>query len=125
MISTLLETLIDALETKKEHILGNAEKQLFIDAKKRFLEALNNFIDYRISIALEQRRKSLSHERIAVADSINSAIKATASTVKSIAALNAAPSPPVNIHDAKDMEKWIQVYTEWYNTKRKAGVTIE
>ena len=126
MISVLLTTLKEVIEAEQDHSTGNADERDVFEAKKRFSQALNELIDYRIQIAFDERRRSQSYERIAVADSINVGVKSMASTVKGITALNSAPPPPPK--DLKDPEKlrlWRESYEDWYETKRKTGITIE
>ena len=126
MINVLLTTLKEVIEAEQDHSTGNADERDVFEAKKRFSQALNELIDYRIQIAFDERRRSQSYERIAVADSINVGVKSMASTVKSITALNSAPPPPPK--DLKDPEKlrlWRESYEDWYETKRKTGITIE
>lgn len=123
MINVLLATLTEFLEAQKDLVTGNAEADSVREAKKRFSKALCDLIDYRISLAMEERRKSLSQERIATADSINLAVKSTASTIKGLTALNSAPPPPEN-HTEEEMERWKEAYAEWYRTKRKDGMSI-
>ena len=124
MINVLLATLTEFLEAKKDLITGNADVDSVRETKKRFSKALYELIDYRISLAMEERRRYQSQERIAAADSINLAVKSTASTIKSLTALNSAPPPPTGDYSYEDMERWRAAYSEWYDTKRKDGMTI-
>ena len=125
MINVLLATLMEVLDIQHDHATGNADSVAVLEAKKRFAHALYELIDNRVQIALDLRRRHLSQERIAVADSINANLKSTASTIKSISALNSAPPPPKNPNDTKAMEMWLKAYDEWYNVRRTAGITIE
>lgn len=127
MINILLTTLLNVLSAHKERAGGNADAKDVNDAKKRFSDALNSIIDYRIRLAFEQRRKHQSQEMIAVADSINTSVKATRATLRGIAALNSAPPPPSPeaVNDPEAMHKWRELYQKWYDSKRKEGVTIE
>lgn len=122
-MNVLLATLLEFLDINKDFVTGNADELEVSESKKRFFQALIDVVDYRIQLALEERRKSLSQERIAVADSINASIKSTASTIKSISALNSAPPPPTS-NDPEAMKRWIEAYDQWYNTKRKEGISI-
>jgi hypothetical protein len=122
-MNVLLATLLEFLDLNKDFVTGNADEVEVSESKKRFFQALIDVIDYRVQIAMEERRRALSQERIAVADSINSSIKSTASTIKSITALNSAPPPPTTAN-SDDMQKWLEEYDKWYNTKRKDGVSI-
>ncbi|MFA5758624.1 MAG: hypothetical protein WC942_04605 [Clostridia bacterium] len=124
MISALISTLTEILHLQKDVSTGNAEQASVNAAKKRFAQALYEMIDYRVQIALEERRASISQSRIHAADSINAAIKTSASAVKSITALNSAPPPPTS-NDPNLMRKWVITYQEWYEGKRRAGVSIE
>jgi hypothetical protein len=121
MINVLLASLIEFLEIQKDHSTGNADMNDVHESEKRFAQALDNLIDYRVQTALDERRKYQSQERISAADSINLAVKSTASTIKTLAVLNSAPPLPENV---EDMEKWRAGYREWYETKRREGMTI-
>ena len=125
MINVLLVTFADVLKTQQDHITGNADVNDVIEAKKRFSQALNEYIDNRIDIAFEQRRRKVSSDRIATADSINAGVKSMVTAVKSISALNSAPPPPTDPKDIKGMEKWKAAYTDWYDNQRKSGMNIE
>lgn len=123
MINVLLATLAEVVRAQQDHATGNAEKKDVIEAKKRFTQALNEYIDYRIDLAFEQRRRKQSSDRIATADSINAGVKSMASAVKSIAALNSAPPPP-DPGDDEEMRKWKKAYADWYENQRKSGMSI-
>lgn len=125
MISVLLTTLLEVIKLDHDVLTGNADEKDLPEARKRFYQSLCDMIDHRIQIAFDERRRHQSYERIAVADSINSSIKTTASTIKSITALNSAPPPPADIYNMKAMQEWQDAYTLWYQTKRKAGIDIE
>lgn len=125
MLNILLATLTEVISTEKDFDNGVAAEQDVNEAKKRFSQALNAIIDYRIQLAFDVRRRAQSQERIAVADSINSNVKVTASTIRSMAALSSAPPPPSDLSTPEELEKWKEEYTEWYENKRKAGVTIK
>ncbi len=121
MINVLLAALTEVLEIQKDHSTGNADSNDVRESKKRFAKALGDLIDLRVQAVLEERRRSVSQERIQAADSINLAVKSTASTIKTMVALSSAPPPPDNF---EDIEKWKQAYREWYETKRRDGMTI-
>jgi hypothetical protein len=127
MIDALLTTLLSVLDAHRDRLTGNAQARDVQQAKKRFALALNGIIDYRVKLAFEERRKHQSQQMLAVADSINSTVKSTASTIKSISALNSAPPPPrpEDLNNKEAMKKWREIYEQWYETKRKAGVSIE
>ena len=120
----LLASLTDFLSVKSDHVEGLATAEDLADAKKRCYEALNQYIDFRVNATLEERRRSVSHERINIAESIDSAMKSTASSVRAISALNSAPAPPMYIDDKEAMKKWKEAYEEWYEDKRKRGISI-
>jgi len=90
-------------------------------AKKLFVKSLYDIIDHRIDAAFI-RRKSTSQERIAAADSINSTIKSTASTIKTMSALTSAPPPA---RDDQDWEEWMEEYKKWYDTNREEALKIK
>lgn len=124
MINVLITTLTEVLSAQKDYSTGNSEAKDVDDAKKRFAQSLHEYIDYRIQKAFDIRRKHQSQDRIKVADSINSSVKSTASTIRSISALNSAPPPP-DLSDPEGLEKWKEIYEKWYETKRKDGINIE
>jgi hypothetical protein len=121
MLDILLATLFDIINTNHDYNTGNADLNSLNETKKRFIQALGEFVDFRIREALDERRTALSQERLAVADSINATIKSTASTIKSFSALNSAP-PPAN--DKQAFEEWMKQYTAWYENNRKNGMDI-
>jgi hypothetical protein len=121
-VNVLISALIEALYLYQEHKSGNIDPDTLASSNKRFLLALDQYIDYRIKLEMESRRRAMSQERIAVSDSINSSIKSTASIIKSISALNSAPPPPTDI---SDIQQWMEEYTEWYENKRKVAISIE
>lgn len=125
MINVLLATLTEVIEAQRDHAAGQADTKDVLEAKKRFSQALNELIDHRIAIAFEERRRHISQDRIATADSINAGVKSLAANIKSIAALNSAPPPPQDLKNWEAMNKWREAYSEWYETKRKKGVSIE
>lgn len=125
MINVLLATLTEVIQAQQDHATGNADTKDVLAAKKRFAQALHEIIDHRIDLAMEERRRHLSQERIARADSINAGVKNMAANIKSIAALNSAPPPPENLKDQDALKQWRDAYSEWYESKRKAGITIE
>jgi len=124
MTNVLLATLIEFLQIQKDYFTGNADENNLNETKRRFNKSLSELIDARIQFALDERRKHQSQERILTADSINLAVTSTASTIRSIVALNSAPPPPDNIKDTEDMDRWRQEYNEWYEIKRRNGMTI-
>ncbi len=121
MIDVLIAALTELLEVQKDHLTGNADADSVRESKKRFFQSLNALIDYRVRAAFEERRRHQSQERIQAVDSINLAVKSTASTIKTMAALSSAPPPPDNV---EDMDKWKKDYREWYETKRSDSMTI-
>jgi hypothetical protein len=125
MIGVLLTTLLEVIKIDHDVTTGNADERDASEARKRFYQALCDMVDHRIQLAFDERRRHQSYERIAVADSINVNIKTTASTIRSISALNSAPPPPEDIYNTKAMQEWQDAYKAWYQTKRKAGIDIE
>jgi hypothetical protein len=124
IINVLLATFTDIIKAQQDHATGNADVNDVLEAKKRFSQALNEYIDYRIDLAFEERRRKMSSDRIATADSINVGVKSMATAVKSISALNSAPPPPTDPKDIHGMEKWKEAYADWYENKRKSGMII-
>ena len=122
-IDILLATLIEYINAKQEMSVGQAEEADVQEAKKRFSTALNEYVDWRIKGALEQRRSHLSQEMVAVAETVNSTVKDGAMTVKAMAALNSAPPPPPE-NDPEALKKWWENYRAWYEEARKKGMTI-
>ncbi len=120
----LLASLTDFLTVSEEHLKDLATSEDLIEAKKRFYDALNQYIDFRVSATLEERRRTVSQDRINIAESIDSALKSTASSVRAITALNSAPAPPMHVDDKEAMKKWKEAYQEWYDSKRKRGISV-
>jgi hypothetical protein len=123
-IDVFLAALREYLSAKKDYETGQAEQRLVDDARRRVAAYLNQYIDSRIYLALEQRRRKQSSDRIQLADTINSAMKSTASTFKSMKALSTAPPPPNDPTDKQKMDEWQKSYAEWYENTRKNGMTI-
>jgi hypothetical protein len=121
MIDVLLATFFDIINTQHDYKTGNADQESFNEAKKRFVQALNEFVDYRVREQLDIRRTSLSQERIAAADSINASITSTASTIRSLNALVSAPPPP---KDSARYNEWVKNYQDWYENGREKGMNI-
>ena len=122
MIDVLLASLTEYINLKHDHIKGQAEVEHVVNAKKRFAQSLNEYVDSRLFIHFEQRRKHMSQERLKIADSINSSMQNAATSIKSIAALNSAPTPPKDMSDHKAVEKWMKSYNDWYDNQRKKGL---
>lgn len=118
MIDNLLKSLTNLILLKNE---SNGYLNIN-DAKKSFIKYLSDFIDYRIKVDRDINRKNHSKDRIFAADSINSNLKSTASTIKSMSALSKAPAPP---NDNDDIKLWLEEYTKWYNGKRSEGMDIK
>lgn len=90
-------------------------------AKEEFANCFYPIIDHRIEAVLEEK-KSTPSDRIAVADSINSSIKSTASTIKIMSALASAPKPPER---NDDVYLWLENYIDWYNINREDALKIK
>ena len=121
MIDVLLATLFDIINTQHDYKTGNVDQEFLNESKKRFVQALNEFIDYRVREQLDIRRTSLSQERLAAADSINASIQSTASTIRSLNALVSAPPPPKN---TEKYNEWVENYQNWYENNREKGMNI-
>jgi hypothetical protein len=124
MINVLLGSLMEVIAAQKDLESGQIEPEIVLEAKKRFTQALNQYVDYRVQLSYEQRRKQVTQERIALADSINNAMQSTAHTVRSMAALTSAPPPPDTAGDHDAMEKWVREYNDWYEQKRERGLKM-
>jgi hypothetical protein len=123
-IDLMLAALQEYLSAKKDFETGNAEQNSVDEARRRFASLFYEILDAKIANTLDARRQHQSIERIEMADTINSAMNSTASTFKSMAALNSAPMPPEDISDPEKMTRWKEAYAEWYETTRKGGLTI-
>jgi hypothetical protein len=124
MVNVLLATLMELIDTHKDHSSGNTDAQSLIEAKKRFSSAFNDMVDHRINIFLETKRRNMSNDRIAVADSMSSNLTSNAKTLKSVAALNCAPAP-LQSRDSESIKVWFEAYEDWYKTHRRSGMTFE
>jgi hypothetical protein len=121
---TLLASLAEFIALERDYSAGQAQKPELDAVKKRLAQAINEYVDHRVEASITRRRSQKSEQRIALADTINSAMKSTAASVKSIHALNSAPPPPAN-NDPEAMKKWWADYKEWYERVREEGVGIK
>lgn len=124
MINILITTLLELLDLHKEVSTGQADIDSYNESKKRFSKAFNEYLDYRNQSFYDDRRSKISQDRIQMADSINSSIKSTAASVRSITALNSAPPPPSDPNDKEAMTHWLKEYQDWYENQRNSGITI-
>jgi hypothetical protein len=120
---TILAALVEYLDTKRAISNGHAQPEELSDVKKRFADAFNEYIDHRFNAHYERRRRHMSSQRIQAADAINSSVKGTAASIRSMAALNSAPPPPKD-KTPEAVEKWYKDYKEWYENARKKGLNI-
>jgi hypothetical protein len=120
---TILATLVDYLNTKQAISDGTAHPEELAASKKRFADALNEYLDWRFEASYEKRRKHMSSQRIQAADAINSTVKGTAASIRSMSALNSAPPPPKD-KNPEAVEKWYRDYKAWYENARKKGMNI-
>jgi len=125
MIKILITTFIDVLQNQKEYATGQIEEDLLNSSYKRFSIALNEYIHYNCELFDHERRIKSGQDRISIADSINTSIKSTATSVRSMSALSSAPTPPVNIHDPNSMDEWVKDYDSWYKNQRENAITIK
>jgi small-conductance mechanosensitive channel len=123
MIEIIISALTELLEIQKDYNSGNAEEQFLLESKKRFANSLNEFIDYRVGVVLDKRRSAISQDRLSLADSINVAVQSTASTIKTLSALQSAP-PPIKDGNDEELKIWVEEYNNWYVNNRKKGMTI-
>lgn len=123
MIEIIISALTELLEIQKDYTSGNAEEQYLLESKKRFANSLNEFIDYRVGVVLDKRRSAISQDRLSLADSINVAVQSTASTIKTLSALQSAP-PPIKDGNDEELKIWVEEYNNWYVNNRKKGMTI-
>lgn len=109
-LENLLLSLKEYLEAKNESSNG-----FLLESKKKFAQALNEYIDWRAEGVLEDRVKRISTERsVLVADLLLPALK-----IDSLTALNSAPNPP---SDTANLKAWIENYRKWYDGDRKKGL---
>jgi len=114
-INILLAALDEYFVSKKDFMSGcNTEGDL-TGAKKRFAQALNQYIDFLADGVLEERRRRISTgSSVKIADMLTSNMD---DTVSATTALVSAPSPPEHMDD-----NWMNAYRSWYNTSRKQGM---
>jgi hypothetical protein len=124
MINVLIASLTELLVLEQDFKNGHADIEDVNEAKKRFISALHAIIDYRVNLANDERRKHLSQERIAIADTINASLQSTATTVRTIAALNSAPPPPNDPSNRDEIKRWVEEYNRWYDNQREKGMKI-
>jgi hypothetical protein len=125
MIKLLITTFIEVLNNQKEYSIGQLDEDILNSSYKRFSTALNEYIHYNFELFDHERRIKSGHDRVSIADTINTSIKSTASSVRSMSALSSAPTPPINIHDLDLMEEWIKDYDDWYKNQRENAITIK
>jgi hypothetical protein len=78
-----------------------------------------------IQLSFDERRKSQSTERLALAETINTAMQSTATTVRSMSALTSAPPPPAAEQANEEVIKvWLKEYNDWYDVKRNNGLKV-
>jgi hypothetical protein len=123
MIELIISALTELLQIQKDYTSGNAEEQFLLESRKRFANSLNEFIDYRVGVVLDKRRSAISQDRLSLADSINVAVQSTASTIKTLSALQSAP-PPIKDGNDEELKIWVEEYNNWYVNNRKKGMTI-
>jgi hypothetical protein len=123
-MSILLSSLAEYLGMKEDLASGQIDQEQVFEAKKRTIQALDEYIDYRIALATEERSRQRGSDRVSIANAINSAVKGTAASVKSLTALNAAPIPPQDVTNVEAMKKWQESYKEWYDNQRRKGLDI-
>jgi tRNA isopentenyl-2-thiomethyl-A-37 hydroxylase MiaE len=121
MISVLLKTLSDFFSAKQEVDKGLAEPYLAEEAQNRFANSLESYVDERIAVFYNKQKKSASG-RYSVADELSSRISSSASSVRSISALNTAPQPLDDTSDADVVKRWMKAYYSWYSNDRKNGM---
>ena len=121
---TLLASLAEFIALERDFAAGQAGKNDLDQVKKRLSQALMEYVDHRVEASITRRRSQKSQQRIELADTINTAMKSTAASVKSIRALNSAPPPPAK-NDAEAMKKWQADYQKWYDTMREEGTNIK
>jgi hypothetical protein len=123
-INVLLSALEEYLTVKRDVAAGCQDETALVGAKKRFAQALNQYIDWRTDGVLEERKRRISTSRsVKIADLLTSSMDGVTS---SVAALNAAPTPPdidKIANDKSGLEAWFKAYQDWYNTTRKKGLT--
>ena len=125
MLSLLLDAYNIYKILEKDYSNGLAEEKDVLEAKKHISNLLIEFVDYRIKLAFEERRRSASKKRIEIAETINSTMKNTSQTIKSVSALMAAPAPPKDLADGDSVLKFFDKYKEWYNNDREKGISFK
>jgi hypothetical protein len=123
MIDILLASLVEYITMKRDHIGGQVEIEHVVEAKKRFAQSLDEYIDGRISKRFETHRRHQSQQRLKIADTINSSMQSASKNIKSLSALNSAPTPPSDSSDKEAMKKWMEAYSAWYEDSRKKGLS--
>lgn len=123
-MNILIATLIDVIDAQQNYSTGNAEASSVTEAKERFSKALEEFVEMKIRASFDRRRTNASQEMLAVAGSIDSNIRSTASTIRGLAALNSAPIPPDDVNDPDELKKWKINYKAWYENNRKDGMKM-
>ena len=119
-ISILLASLEEYLEVKKDFSTGCACEDDMANARKRFAESLNKYIDWRTDGVLEERRKRINTgDSIKIAEVLSSSFESKA---EAIGALNTAPNPPKEGFSSEEFDRWVKTYREWYSVNRKRAI---
>ena len=122
-VDIILASLVEYLNANSEHKSGNIEYSEVIEARKRFSQSFNEYVDHRVQAGITKRRSQQSQQRIDLAQTINSAMKGTQMKFSTIRALSSAPPPPTS-KKPEDLKKWQEEYDKWYNDERAKGLDI-
>lgn len=120
----LLQTLMQVLNSYG-YIPGEETEGATACAEK-FTEALNQYIEYKISHIIDTKRKLATEERVKIVDHMNGNMKYMTVYVKALTALHAAPEPVTNIFTLshEEINAWMQEYDQWYNDDRSSAMQI-
>lgn len=116
-IERVLASLEEYFDLKRD--IGSIEEPNIFAAKERAGRALNEYIQYRFDDLLFEDRKKASTITTKVHVPDVSSVKFTWDDVVALLdALNSPPHPLKELDDRELRERWMRIYTEWYQVKR-------
>lgn len=124
-IETVLSSLEEYLEMRRD-VGSDDHSFLGLSAARHRAElALKEYIGSQFNyLMVEERRVSTTPTRkVDVVNPKNTSI-AWEEVVGLIDALNSPPTPMRNFSDPKAVERWMKVYRDWYEFKRKAALKV-
>jgi len=113
--------LEEYLTVKKDFDAGCQTEVELQEVKKRFISALNNYIDWRVDGVIEER---VHRDFKKASDQTTDVITTNIGYINaSVVALTRAPVPIKNqTLPLRNYMEWMKVYNRWYNKERKKAL---